>query len=311
MVEQWSIRVPAQRGEEARRRLIEEGILDLYLKVRRDGSTLILPITGPREGAELCDFELYIGRETLPRHELVGGIAIMQERDPAGAMKILISRPSIYTVVYAVSEVSGEYRTREFEILAGNPTTRTDVIEYGHRFTIDLAGAYFSARLSTERQRILAQVQEDEIILDMFAGVGPFAITLAGRATFVVASDINPQAVELMLENIALNRTKNVLPVLSDARRLGGILPWRFDRIVMNLPLSGTEFLQDAFRLCKSGGIIHFYSLVSSEGEHAGVIRDLGGEIENERVVRSYSPGQWHAVYDVRVGRGETSQELR
>jgi tRNA (guanine37-N1)-methyltransferase len=183
------------------------------------------------------------------------------------------------------------------------------VIEYGHRFTIDLAVAYFSARLSTERQRILAQVQEDEIILDMFAGVGPFAITLATRAGFVVASDINPKAVGLMVENIALNRIKNVLPVLSDARRLAGIFLWRFDRIVMNLPLSGTEFLQDAFTLCKPGGIIHFYSLVSSEGEHSGVIRELGGEIENEHIVRSYSPGQWHAVYDVRVGKGKTAQE--
>jgi tRNA (guanine37-N1)-methyltransferase len=97
--------------------------------------------------------------------------------------------------------------------------------------------------------------------------------------------------------------------VLSDARRLAGIFLWRFDRIVMNLPLSGTEFLQNAFRLCKPGGVIHFYSLVSSEGEHNDVIRELGGEIEHEHVVRSYSPGQWHAVYDVRVGKGKTAQE--
>ena len=38
MVEQWCIRVPVQRGEELRRLLIEEGVLDLSLKVRRDGS---------------------------------------------------------------------------------------------------------------------------------------------------------------------------------------------------------------------------------------------------------------------------------
>ena len=103
------------------------------------------------------------------------------------------------------------------------------------------------------------------MILDMFAGVGPFAITLAARATLVVASDINPQAIILMLENCARNRTDNVLPVLADAHHLSGSIPWRFDRIVMNLPLSGTEFLPDAFRLCKPGGIIHFYSLVSAE----------------------------------------------
>jgi tRNA (guanine37-N1)-methyltransferase len=228
----------------------------------------------------------------------------MQDCDPAGAVKILASRPSLHTVLGASSEVSGEYRTREFEVLAGIPTTRTDVIEYGHRFTVDLSTAYFSARLSSERQRILERMGDHETVLDMFAGVGPFAITLAARAALVVASDINPQAILLMLVNLAQNRTDNVLPVLADAHHLPAIIPWQFDRIVMNLPLSGNAFLSDGFRLCKTGGIIHYYSLVSREGEHKDCIHELGGEIITERMVRSYSPGQWHAVYDVRVVEG-------
>ena len=303
MAEQWCIRVPAQQGEKLRRTLIDEGILDLSLKVRREGTTLLLPVTEPRKGAERCGFEPMPERLVLPRHELVGGIAIMQDNDPAGAQKILASRPSLHTVLFASSEVFGEYRTREFEVLAGTPTTRTDVIEYGHRFTVDLSTAYFSARLSSERQRILEQVGDNETILDMFAGVGPFAITLATRAELVVASDINPQAIILMLANCAQNRKKNVLPVLADAHNLGRCIPWRFDRIVMNLPLSGTEFLPEAFRLCKAGGTIHFYSLVSAEGEHLELIHGLGGEVIAERVVRSYSPSQWHAGYDIRVGK--------
>jgi len=301
MVEQWGVRVPAQQGEETRQALIREGALDTSLKVLHEGDILILPILSERKGTDLCNFESLPGRDPLPRHEMVGGIAILQENDPAGAEKILASRPSLHTAVFAKGEVSGEYRTRELVILAGKPTTRTQVIEHGHRFTVDLAGAYFSARLSTERQRILAQVQEGEVILDMFAGVGPFAVALAADAALVVASDLNPQAVELMLENLARNRTGNVLPMLADARRLAGILPWKFDRIVMNLPLAGTEFLPDAFRLCRPGGTIHFYSLVSAEGEHTARIQELGGTVLSEREVRSYSPGQWHAVYDIRV----------
>jgi tRNA (guanine37-N1)-methyltransferase len=300
-VGQWGIRVPAREGETTRRALIDEGALDLSLKVGRDGDWLLLPLLDWREGAEQCQFEQSPGRVVLPRHELVGGIAIMQECDLAGAQLILASRPSLHTIVYAIGEVSGEYRTREFEVLAGAPTTRTEVIEYGHRFHVDLAAAYFSARLSSERQRILRQTGRNEAVLDMFAGVGPFAITLAARASFVVACDLNPRAVELMLENIAQSRIQNMLPVLADARRLAGIFPWQFDRVVMNLPLSGTEFLPEAFRLCKTGGMIHFYSLVAAEGEHRKCIRELGGEVLAERVVRSYSPGQWHAVYDIVV----------
>jgi tRNA (guanine37-N1)-methyltransferase len=299
-VEQWGIRVPARQGEEMRQVLIQEGALDASLRVLRDGAFLVLPLSGPREGAEQYEFESHPGREVLPRHELVGGIAIMQDNDPAGAEKILTSRPSLHTVVWAKGEVSGEYRTREMTVLAGKATTRTLVTEHGHHFVVDLAGAYFSARLSTERQRILAQVQENETVLDMFAGVGPFAITLSARARLVAASDINPQAISLMLENLSGNRVKNVLPLLADAGRLADILPWKFDRIVMNLPLAGTEFLPDAFRLCRQGGMIHFYTLVSSHGEHVARIEELGGTILSEREVRSYSPGQWHAVYDIR-----------
>ena len=87
----------------------------------------------------------------------------------------------------------------------------------------------------------------------MFAGVGPFAITLAPRASLMVAADLNPQAILLMIENIRKNRVANVIPVLADARRLEKILPWKFDRIIMNLPLAGTEFLPEAFRLCRPG----------------------------------------------------------
>lgn len=302
-VEQWGVRVPARQGEAMRQVLIREGALDTSLKVFRDGSELILPVIAEREGADRYDFEAHAGRDALPRHELVGGIAILQEDDPAGAEKILASRPSLHTAVFAPGEVSGEYRTRELKILAGKRTTRTEVTEHGHRYAVDLAGAYFSARLSTERQRILDQVQEGETILDMFAGVGPFAISLAAKAVLVVAADINPVAVELMLANLRQNRAGNVIPVLADARRLAFVLPWKFDRIVMNLPLAGAEFLPDAFRLCRPGGTIHFYALVSAEGEHAARIQELGGTVRAERTVRSYSPGQWHAVYDIVVGR--------
>ena len=59
----------------------------------------------------------------------------------------------------------------------------------------------------------------------------------------------------------------------------------------MNLPLSGTEFLPEAFRFCLPGGAIHFYSLVSLEGEHAARIHELGGTVLSERVVRSYLTG--------------------
>ncbi|HVP96467.1 class I SAM-dependent methyltransferase family protein [Methanoregula sp.] len=301
-VEHWGVRVPVRKGEETRQALLREGLLDCSLKVTRDGNDLVFPVIAEQENAGRYLFEGQPGREELPRHELIGGIAIMQENDPAGAARILTSRPSLHTVLYPTSEVAGAFRTRSFTVLAGTDTTRTEVVEHGHRFSVDLAGAYFSARLSTERQRIAEKMGKNELVLDMFAGVGPFAITLAPKAALVVAADLNPRAVALLMENTRKNRAGNVLPLLFDARRLGAVVPWKFDRIVMNLPLAGTEFLAEAFRLLRPGGTIHFYSLVSCEGEHQDRIRELGGTGVTERMVRSYSPGQWHAVYDIVTG---------
>jgi len=300
-VEQWGVRVPKARGEEVRRSLIESGHLDRRLRPRTERDTLVLPVTEPVEGAAREVFEALPEQPELPHHEQVGGIALMEEADREGARQLLELRPSLHTVLLPLSDVEGEYRTRRFEVLAGTPTTRTRYTEYGHRFEIDLALAYFSARLSSERQRVLAQIAPGERILDMFAGVGPFSIVLSTRADHVAAVDINPAAVHLMIGNIRLNRRTNVLPVLADAARLDSIFDRAFDRVVMNLPLAAFRFLDTAFRLCRRGGTIHFYALQSEEGAYRALIEEHGGVVETERMVRSYSPSRWHAVYDVRV----------
>ena len=300
-VEQWGLRVPKARGEEMRRSLIESGRLDRRLRPRTEGDMLVLPVTEPMDGATWETFEALPEQPELPRHEQVGGIALMEEEDRDGARQLLRLRPSLHTVLLPLSDVEGEYRTRRFEVLAGIPTTSTRYAEYGHRFDIDLALAYFSARLSNERQRILAQITSGERVLDMFAGVGPFAIVLSTRAERVTAVDINPAAIHLMIENMRLNRRTNILPVLADAARLASILDRPFDRIVMNLPLAAPRFLDTAFRLCREGGAIHFYVLQSEEGAFRSLIKEHGGVVEAERMVRSYSPARWHAVYDIRV----------
>ncbi|MDD1718154.1 MAG: methyltransferase [Methanoregulaceae archaeon] len=301
-IEQWCIRAPRTSAEEVRRELALCGRIDRRLRARTEGEYVLFPIIGQIEGAFRCEFFPYPERPGLPDHELVGGIAIMEEPDRNAAARLIASRPSVHTVLHPLGEVEGTYRTRRFEVLAGIPTTRTLYTEYGHRFAIDLAKAYFSARLSNERQRLLSLVSPGEFVLDMFAGVGPFSITLSEKAGMVVSSDANPGAVGMIAENIALNRTGNVLPLLADAARLPLYIPWQFDRVVMNLPMSGYRFLMQAFRLCRKGGYIHLYVLQEREGEFQEMIRSHGVETMDERFVRSYSPGKWHAVYDIRTG---------
>jgi len=300
-VEQWSRRVLRGRGEEVRKWLIHKGFLDSKLKIRSEGDFVIFPVLNEREGKARDIFETRRMHESLPRHELIGGIAIIQDRDIDGAERILASRPSIHTVLYALSGVEGTYRIKRFEVLAGTSTTRTRFTEYGYKYNVDLSVAYFSARLSDERQHILRIMKENEWVLDMFSGVGPFAITLSKKAALILASDINPRAISLMIENIHVNRSKNVIPMLTDASSLKDVIQWKFDRVIMNNPLSSVKFIKHAFDLCKEGGHIHFYVLQSVKGEFIPIINRYPAATIIERTIRSYSPTQWHAVYDIEV----------
>jgi tRNA (guanine37-N1)-methyltransferase len=303
--EQWCIRVHTSEAETVRRTLKERDLLDRTLKPERDGEFLLVPVTEQIEHAGRAAFEERPQPEALPRHELVGGIALLQERDVAGAERLLSARPSLHTVLYPESAVEGEFRTRHFALLAGEDTTRTRYVEYGLRFDIDLAVAYFSPRLANERRRVLGLMGEGERVFDLFAGVGPFAITLARKAEVVFASDINPGAVHLMVDNLRLNRVDNVVPVLADADRIGRVCTREWDRVIMNLPLMSARFLETAFDLCKEGGWIHFYALQSEEGEFLPRIAVYTDGAVHERVVRSYSPSQHHAVYDIEVRKSQ------
>lgn len=300
--EGWCLKVPRSAGEKRRLELLREGLLDTSLLLRREGDELLLPVKGPCDGCQRALFEEVPERPDLPRHDLIGGIAVLLEGGREEAGLLLGSRPSIHTVLSPEGPVEGEFRTRRFTVLAGEPTTRTRYTEYGLRFEIDLSLAYFSPRLSGERQRVLGLMGEGERVLDMFAGVGPFAITLSGKAAVVHATDINPGAVGLMMENLSLNRVKNVVPILADAAHLPGILPPGFDRVVMNLPFGAAGFLEAALALCRSGGTIHLYAMTGAEGALAPVLLAKGCEILGERVVHTYSPSEWLAVYDLRAG---------
>ncbi|MCQ8893946.1 MAG: class I SAM-dependent methyltransferase family protein [Methanolinea sp.] len=301
--EQWCVRVRKTGAEQVRQDLRSRGLLDPSLRPRKEGEWVLFPVREACEGAVREEFEALAPPPDLPRHEMIGGIAVLPEPDPDGAKRLLASRPSLHTALYPLGDVEGEYRTRRFMVLAGKDTTETICREHGLAFSIDLAVAYFSPRLSTERQRVLALAGPGERVLDMFAGVGPFALTLAGKASLVVACDLNPGAIRLLVGNIHRNHGRNVLPVFSDAARLPALLPWTFDRIVMNLPLGAFRFLRHAFSLSHPGTTIHLYALQEEEGQFLPAIRDaLPAREVTERFVRSYSPGRWHAVYDVVVG---------
>ena len=175
--------------------------------------------------------------------------------------------------------VEGKYRKRKVEIIGGESRTLTTHKEFGFRYNVDVSKTYFSPRLSGERQRIADQVKAHETVLDMFCGVGPFSIPIAKKAEEVFAVDINPDAIELLRENMKLNKVNNIFSILGDSREV--LQDKRFDRIVMNLPHSSLQYLTSAFKRAKENSIIHLYRF--SDGVDAESIKKIA-EILNKKI---------------------------
>lgn len=327
MVTSYALVVPLSRGEEARRFVASQGIGRGDLKLGRRDGTLLIPITQPIEPpfedvrVEVAEFEAtrvpgsYKERANVPTEvraqlpssfDIVGDLVVIKIPSPLTAYAeeigraILEAHPNLRGV-FSDEGVEGELRIRTLRPLAGETRTRTVHAEYGARFQVDLAAAYFSPRLANEHMRVANAIRAGEAFIDATAGVGPFSVLAAkkGAAGRIVAIDLNPAALGLLRENLTLNKVEATVEVLEgDARvLLPTVAP--FQRIAINLPHSGQDILEAAWRAIVPGGTIH-YTVVWPEAEVEGRIRQtvdgLGrltgrpGRATEWHVVHPYSP---------------------
>ena len=321
------VKVPKADGEATRRMLVEVELIDNGLKIRSDESCVYLPVIDSLSAAVLSTFDArlsltecdFIENERVnsivdiigfaPSFEVIGDIAVVaDDYDKKVGEAIMVVHKNVKTVLVPTSAVAGEFRVREFKVLCGENRTTTTYKENGMIYSMDLAKVYFSPRLSTERNRVAGLVNDSEIVLDMFCGVGPFAIPVAKRAMYVVAVDKNPYAVEYLKKNMELNHVTNVEAANMDARDIEVEQP--VDRIIMNLPHTSFDFLDVAFKCVMTGGIIHYYDIKPESEIFEGIIKKVRDkasecgcliEIVEKRIVRSYSPHEYNIVLDIRV----------
>ena len=319
------VRVPTERGEETRQALAADDLLDRRYEITVAEGHLYVPVTD--RAAVPGEYEV-VDREAPPRetqttpadilgfdpsYERLGDIVIIDEDDPGRARQvaeaIVESDLRAATVVNRASKVSGELRVREWDVLVGD-STETVHREYGHEFALDIAEVYFSPRLATERHRVVEQVPEGERALDMFAGVGPFAVPMAARGADVVACDLNPVAVEYLRENARRNGvTERITAIEGDVRELTDDYAGWADRLVMNLPHTAGEFLDTAVELASEDCVLHYYDIQHEDDPFAPgtrAIREAAEPayevaVESERVVRSYAPHENNVCLDVRL----------
>jgi tRNA (guanine37-N1)-methyltransferase len=254
----------------------------------------------------------------------IGDIVIIKIPDELAAKKKLVADAILANVktakaVFAqASAVRGDYRVRDLEWLAGENRTVTEYKEHGCRFKVDVAKAYFSPRLSTERQRIAELVGDNEVVVNMFAGVGTYSVVIAKKVKSckVYSIDSNPVANDLCIENARLNKVADrVVPICGDAAEIcSSQLAGAADRVLMPLPERAKEFVGPAvLALKESGGVVHYFAHVRAEAGNKKQAKELGAadahdafskyghEVMETTVVREVGPRLYQVVADVKI----------
>jgi len=251
-------------------------------------------------------------------YDIVGDIAILRltgrsrKHGQIIAKAITSIHKSVETVLAQTSPVRGDFRLRKLEYIAGENKTISVHKESECLFSINVEECYFSPRLLYERMRIAKQVEKDDVIVNMFAGVGCFSIIIAKHSNVekVYSIDINQVAVQNMQENVRLNRMyKKVIPILGDAKDvIEKKLCHVADRVLMPLPRKAFEYLPYALlTLKKAGGWIHYYDFEHAKKNEnpiekvklkvAEKLACLGVDFEIPfgRVIRTTGPN-WHQI---------------
>lgn len=243
------IKVPKKQGQTALSLSGKLGLFDKSLEIKRDQSSLCIPLYRQPSEAELekllrevpdlqlCEAEFIekpIVQESLTQVlenkvppsllaslpqalDVIGDIAILEITAELVPYEKTIGQAiqrvhrNVKTVLAKAGAINGVYRTREYNFIAGENKTQTIHKEFGCQYHVDVARAYFSPRLSREHERVASLVQAGETVVDLFAGVGPFSVLIGKRnpQVKVYAVDLNPYAVELLKINVSINRVEN------------------------------------------------------------------------------------------------------
>ncbi|KAF4122629.1 tRNA (guanine37-N1)-methyltransferase [Geosmithia morbida] len=226
------------------------------------------------------------------------------------AQVLLDKNPHIKTVINKTDNVGteNEFRTFSYEVLAGPDDMVVEVRESNCSFVFDYSKVYWNSKLSNEHDRLASLFQPGEVVADVMAGIGPFAVPAGKRGVFVWANDKNPESYRYLNKAVQRNKVSEfVRPfnldghdfirqaadlVLEASARgqhatVAGPRPSRTSKeppppptkvpvpptvshFVMNLPASAIEFLHD-FR-----GLYHGHEdLFSSPGTEAQTQRLL------------------------------------
>jgi tRNA (guanine37-N1)-methyltransferase len=256
-------------------------------------------------------------------YDVIGDIAVIRVQEQLvhhseEIAEALLHQKNIKAVWRQSSPIHGDYRLRDLQWVAGEKKSITVHKEHGSLFKVDIENCYFSPRLAFERIRIAKLVKDNETIVNMYAGVGCYSITIAkhSQAAKIYSIDINADAVRCMRENILLNKiVGRVLPIEGDANKIvEETLRGKADRTLMPLPEKAYSYLDHALSSIKPrGGWIHYYDfqhankmenpVEKTEARVAEKLRkkNIDFELVLGRIVRQTGPNWYQVAVDIQI----------
>lgn len=314
---------------------LDAGLLDKSRKiVHRDGIVEI-PVLAPIPGMDVIEQaapEYYLRppeladllngsipenlREQIPKGWFIlGDTIIVKIPSQLAEYKKLIGTALLRlyprcTCVLADHGVIGQFREPCREVIAGTPH-ETIHKENGVLFKLDPMRIMFSPGNIKERMR-MALLGKNETVVDMFSGIGYFAIPMAvhSRPSRIIAIEINPVAYSYLLENIRLNHVEDIVePVLGDCAYATprGVA----ERVIMGMVGVTERYLLKGIEALKPRGVIHYHQIVPiwqypdailRPVVHAAALLGRDAEPLGCHRIKKYAPGIVHAVADVRIG---------
>lgn len=188
---------------------------------------------------------LNLKEHLLPYKKLIGQV-------------LMDKQPKCRTVINKCETIDSTFRNFQIEVLCGEPDFLVTVKENGIEFEFDFSTVYWNPRLSTEHERIVKLLRPDDVLYDVFAGVGPFSVPAGKSKCTVLANDLNPESFKWLQANIRRNKVgDHVSPFNKDGRdficnEIKNDLASRWCNnepkyykihITMNLPAMAVEFL--------------------------------------------------------------------
>jgi 23S rRNA (uracil1939-C5)-methyltransferase len=151
-------------------------------------------------------------------------------------------------------------------------------LEYGPTDFVQV-NAGLNARMVARAVAQLAPTPTDTV-LDLYCGIGNFALALARRAGRVVGVEGDPVLVARARGNAVLNRIGNAEFHTADLTAAGADQPWttaRYDRVLLDPPRAGAREILPLVARCDASCVVYISCHAGSLARDAGIlVRDHG-----------------------------------